>query len=511
VTPTADTRLPVRRRSLLLAGAATALATPSLARAQGGAMSLAVKQDDTVAPGFRRDVMVRWGDRVTFDAPRWDPNQPDPNGAAAQFGWDARVCAIAVPPPAADGVPRGVLAVTHPTVNPLMAWPGGRDMPAVAAAMQGASLLNIEKQAGRWVVVDGGFQSRRLTASTLCRASGPAAAGLGGVIGVLGPNGGCITPWGTLLLAEGDPSEWLARLAPLDARFGNGAGFGWVVELDPFDPQAVPVKRTAPGRFAHGDVAATLSRDGRPVLYLTDRRPGGFLYRFVSAAPATTPDALDQGTLFVARVEGDRGLRWLPLPQDAATARAPGAAAQRAGGSPFDGPSGLALHPREPRLLVACRGSPARPAGHVIEITPDAGDDGAETARALTLFAGGAAGAPLHPDTVVVDTLGRGWIGTDNGGQVRDQAEGLYLCLLDGPRRGIPAPAYGAPRAASIGGAALPPDGEMLFAAVRHPGAEPGADFSRPATRWPQFEPGIPPRTTLIGLTRAGGGGTVGN
>src|SRR3712207_8037944 len=38
-----------------------------------------------------------------------------------------------------------VLAVLHPTVDPLMAWPGGVDRPSVAAAMQGASLLNLEK------------------------------------------------------------------------------------------------------------------------------------------------------------------------------------------------------------------------------------------------------------------------------------------------------------------------------------------------------------------------------
>lgn len=516
------------RRRQLLAAAGGLLAAPSPLRAQPrpadlGPLALPVRQDDTVAPGYRRDVLVRWGDRVTFDAPPWNPRAPDPDAAATQFGWDARVVGIAIPPPAADGIPRGVLAVVHPTVNPAMAWPGLQDRPAVAAAMQGASLLNIEKQRGRWVVVDGGYQSRRLTAATLCRLSGPAAGGTASVIGVLGPVGGGVTPWGTLLLAEGDPEGWLTRLAPLgEPRFAApGLGFGWVVELDPFDPQSLPVKRTALGRFAHGDVAAALSRDGRAVVYLTDRRPAGFLYRFVSAGAATEPDALDAGTLAVARLERD-AIRWLPLPPGTAAAGDPGAAAQRVGGTPFDGPSGLGLDPRQPRLLLACRGSPARPAGHVIEITPSGEDDAAETARAVLLFAAGdprdpaaryggaglppGSAFPLNPDTVAVDARGRAWIGTDNGGVVRAQAEGLYLCELDGPGRGVPLPAYGAPRAASIGGAALPPDGEILFAAVRHPGAEPGASFERPATRWPQFEPGVPPRTTLIGLTRLAGG-----
>jgi hypothetical protein len=93
---------------------------------------------------------------------------------------------------------------------------------------------------------------------------------------------------------------------------------------------------------------------------------------------------------------------------------------------------------------------------------------------------------------------------------VRPQAAGLFVCDLEGPRRGVPLPAYGAARAAAIGSAALTPDGEILFAAARHPGAEPGASFERPSTRWPQFQPGLPPRSTLVSLTRAAGGAVGG-
>ena len=515
----------IRRRALiaapLAAPALAAAAAPASAqnrRTDLDALALPVKQDDTVARGYRRDVLVRWGDRVTFDAPAWDPRRPDPDGAAAQFGWDARVAAIAVPTQAAaDGVPRAVLAMVHPSVTPAFAFPGGRDQPAAALAMQGASLLNLEKRGRGWVVVDGGFQSRRLGGATLCRITGG-----GSVRGVLGLAGGCVTPWGTLLLAEGDPAPWLARLGAVDPRFADAAGFGWVVELDPFDPQSLPVKRTALGRFAHGDVAATLSRDGRAVVYQTDRRVGGYLFRFLSAGPATGEDVLDAGTLSVARLDGDR-FTWLPLPAGVAD---PVAAARQAGGSPLDTPSGLGLDPTRPRLLLACHGSPARPAGHVIELTATGGDDGAETAGAGLLFAAGdprsadarygraglppGSAWPENPDTVTVDARGRAWIGTDRGGRVGPQAEGLYACDLDGPGRGVPLPIYGAPRAGSIGGAALTPDGEVLFTAVRHPGAEPGGSFDRPATRWPEFQTGVPPRTTLIGLVRTGGGAVGG-
>jgi secreted PhoX family phosphatase len=492
----------IPRRALLAAGVAT-LATPALGQIRRNELeplALPVKQDDTAARGYRRDVLVRWGDRVTFDA---------------QFGWDVRVIGVAVPQqPAADGVARAILAVAHPTVDAAMAFPGGQDQPAAAAAMQGASLLNIEKQGRRWVVVDGGYQSRRLNGSTLCRLSGG-----GAVRGLLGLNGGCVTPWGTLLLAEGDPAFWQHRLSGLDPAFAAGTDFGFVAELNPFDPQSVPVKRRALGRFAHGDVAATLGRDGRAVVYMTDRRIGGFLFRFISAGPAPEEDALDAGSLSVARIEGERVI-WLALPEGAAFS--PLAAAQRAGGSPLDTPSGLGLDPMGPRLLMACHGSPTRPAGHVIELSATDGDDAASTASALLLFAAGdprspqarygraglppGSAWPENPDTVTVDFRGRAWVGTDRGGRIGAQAEGLYACDLSGPARGVPLPIYGAPRGGSIGGAALTPDGEALFTAIRHPGAEPGASFERPGTRWPEFEAGIPPRSVLAGLVRVAGG-----
>jgi secreted PhoX family phosphatase len=517
----------VTPRRHLLAAPALLLAVPP-ARAQTFRSDLApgplaVKQDDTVAAGYSRSVLSRWGDRVAFDAPAWNPSRPSAEAAAGQFGWDARVVALAVPPAGADGVARAVLAITHPEVNPVFAFPGGRDQPAVAAMMQGATLLNLEKR-GRWAVVDGGYQNRRLHAATLCRVSGPAAAAAGEAVqGLLGLQGGAATPWGTLLLAEGDPARWARRLGGLEPRFASGAGFGWVAELDPFDPKSVPVKRSALGRANHGDLAAGLTRDGRAVVYTVDRRAGGHLYRFLSAGPATGADALDDGTLAVAKTQSGQ-LQWLPLPAGAAAN--PAEAARALGATGFDQPAGLGLDPRRARLLLACHGSAARPAGYLLELVPAGEDHASEGGRISLLFSAGApgtvsaqygrAGLPAgsawveNPDSVAVDARGRAWVGTNRGGTVAQQPDALFAVDLEGPGRGVPLPIYGAPRAAAMGGAALTPDGEVLFTAVRHPGAEPGTSFERPATRWPEFEAGVPPRTTLIGLERAAGGAVGG-
>jgi secreted PhoX family phosphatase len=489
---------------------------------------LAVRPDDWVAPGHTRQLLIRWGDRVSFDAPAWDPRNPKPEAAAAQFGWDGRLAGLAVPPLATDGIPRLVLAVAHPHVDPAMAWPGGRDRPEVAAAMQGASLLNLERTPAGWVVVDGGFQSRRLGAETVCRWTGPAAVAPA-VQGLLGPEGGTATPWGSLLLAEGDPGPWLARLAPQDLRWNEARRWGWVVELDPFDPQSVPAKRSALGRIGAVAVAAGVAADGRAVVFMADGRAMGFLYRFLSARPATEPDALDAGTLSVAQAEGE-ALRWIALP--ASAAGDPAAAAVQAGGTRFDMPSALALDPRGGRLLLACRAGTVRGAAETERLTPRAGahpghvielrgDLAAPRMEARLLFLagdaaeGGRYGAamppavPRYPATLAVDGNGRLWVGTDRGGRP-GAADAVFLVPLDGPRRGEPQLAYVAPRGAGIGGAVTTPEADAALVLVRTPGAEPGASFDRPATRWPGFEARTPPRTSLVALARQGGGAVFG-
>lgn len=467
----------IRRRALLAAPALI----PAVAAAQTAAP---VAQDDTVGAGLRRGVLIRWGDRVTFDAPPFEPNTVDAEGASAQFGWDARIAAQIVPPMAADGVTRAVLAVAHPTVEAAMAFPNGLDRPDVAAQMQGVSLLNLELQGGRWIVVDGGFQSRRLTASTLCRLSGPLTEQVGSSIqGVLAVNGGAATPWASLLLTEGDPALWSNRLGGLDRRFVRGEGFGWLVELDPLDPHAIPVKRTALGRYGKADAAATQARGGQAVAFVAERGAGGYLFRFVSAGAAREADALDRGVLSVAQLQGGR-LTWQPLPERAATN--PVEAARAANAMAFDAPSSLYWDGRSNRLLFTGGFG-------LLSLAPDGGDAASP----------GMAGSVINTQrlgavqTATADARGRLLVGADTGGPVGTRAQTLWA--LEG---GNATALYGAARAAGIGNAVVSPDGGTIFTVARRPGAEPGATFNRPATRWPEFEPGMPPRSALLSLAR---------
>ena len=100
--------------------------------------------------------------------------------------------------------------------------------------------------------------------------------------------------------------------------------FGWIVEIDPFDPASTPVKHTALGRFAHEGCWPCKAAAGKPVVfYMGDDSRNEYIYKFVSKALWDAADVgkghvagqkyMSEGTLYVARFNADGSGNWMEL------------------------------------------------------------------------------------------------------------------------------------------------------------------------------------------------------
>lgn len=480
--------------------------------------------DDKIGPGYTRSVIISWGDLLQPDAPPFVPSALTVEQASSQFPYDAVIAAIISPPPSQDGIERRVLVTANPTAPARMLFSEGVDSPAVAGKEQGVTVMNLQYLSDQWMVVVGGYQTRRLSDDTLCQVTGPVAQAIGETAqGVLAVNNGCKTSWNTTLLTEGQAAPWLARLAGLGLACDspqNAPLYGWVIELNPLDPLSLPIKHTAMGRIARGGIAATTSKDGLPVIFFTQDEASGMLFRFIAA----TPGALDSGTLSVALLT-DTGIAWADLPNDPASLAGLAGSGSTAGGVMFDAPGGLALSADGKTIYMACAGNENRSVpdllnpragnndGHIVEFTLPNGDPTAKNfAAGIALVAGNPATAPQtqygpgsqawlrKPRTLAFDPAGNLWIGTDQNGDTTETADGLFIMQTNGPAQGAVAYAYLAPVGAAAGGVAFDADTKTAFGAVRHPGATPDASFDNPATRWPTLRPDMPPQTTIISL-----------
>ncbi|MDX1975871.1 MAG: PhoX family phosphatase [Rickettsiales bacterium] len=324
--------------------------------------------------------------------------------------------------------------------------------------------------------------------------------------------------------------------------------FGWVVEYDPYDANKPPVKRTALGRFKHESASCTLAPDGRVVVYSGDDEEFEYLYRFVSSKAydpsnrAANDGILDEGVLSVAKFTPEGMVQWVPLIFGTAgldvssgfTSQADvlihaRLAGKVVGATPMDRPEDVEVNPVTGGVYVCLTKNKQRttvdkvnrrapnPFGHIIELIPPQGNHAADNftwelfleAGDFTNFSHNATylvppsrkGWLANPDNIAFDPSGRIWIATDGQKDSIGMNDGLYAADTTGPVRGQTRLFFNAPDGAEVTGPCFTPDGKTLFLSIQHPGsAKQTANDQKKA--WPDFEEGVPPRPSVIAITK---------
>lgn len=340
--------------------------------------------------------------------------------------------------------------------------------------------------------------------------------------------------------------------------------FGWVVEIDPFDPNSTPKKRTALGRFGHEGVVFGPVTEGKPVVcYSGDDSTNQFIYKFVSRNNYNKATAngtlLDNGTLYVAKFNDDGSGQWLPLVygRDGLTA-ANGftsqadvlvntrLAASLMGATPMDRPEWGAVDPKNGDVYFTLTNNGGRQVadganprinnrhGHIIRwaeadgdhtsttfawdiffIAGDAGESGVPTNAGRDLNGNPLTEASImsSPDGLWIDKDSRVWIQTDIGESSQNtgpfEIMGNNCMFAANPETGEVRRFLTGPVGQEITGCITTPDQKTMFINVQHPGATTSAaewEEGNVRSRWPDQNPNIPPRSATVVIWKNDGG-----
>jgi len=574
-----------------------------------GFAAIKASGEDTVRlpKGYQYQILMSWGDPVFSGAPAFDPSGKA-TAAVQEQQFGDNTDGMSFFPLSND---RGVLAVNNEYINPeYMFAHQGKSMTAedvkTAQAAHGVTIVEIEKTSRGWQLNQSAKVNRRITAYTPTQMTGPAAGDAllktkddpsgSSVLGTLNNCASGQTPWGTYLSCEenfnkyfGAGSENTAadqrgrsiEISPAFKRYGikaedkrfqwsyfdkrfnfletpNEANrFGWIVEIDPLNPDSIPKKRTALGRFKHENAALLVDKSGHVVVYMGDDERGEHIYKYVSkdkyTEGADSSTLLDEGTLYVARFSSTAGDlkgkgEWIELSfgKNGLTAENgfnsqaevlinTRLAATHVGATTMDRPEWIAVHPDKSTVFCTLTNNKYRGIkenqplngpnprennqyGQIIRWNPE-NNNHISHRFDWDLFV--LAGNPVvhhnnlkagsgnitrenmfnSPDGISFDGDGRLWIQTDgkysNRGEFAGMGNNQMLCA--DPVSGEIRRFMTGPVACEVTGLAFSPDYTTLFVGIQHPGEKNNTSH---------FPDGgnSKPRSSIIAITKEDGG-----
>jgi hypothetical protein len=538
----------------------------------------------TVPDGYTATVLIAWGDPIS-NGPAFKPDASN-TWQDQERQWGMHNDGLVFFPFENDR--RGLIVQNHEYTDDDLLFPDGSEVWTAAKtkkslAAHGVSVIEVRRRgrSAQWELKRPSPYARRITGYTPMVIGGPAAghpklqtsADRTGtrVLGTLNNCAMGYTPWGTYLACEENFNGYFRTTPPFtpsveQVRYGinaDGFGykwfetddrfdlvkepnepnrFGWVVEIDPFNPRSTPVKRTALGRIKHEGAWVQEDVDGRIVVYSGDDERFEYIYRYVSNLPWREAlrrriSPLDDGILYVAKFNEDGTGEWLELSTATLGWALPDilintrAAADAVGATPMDRPEWIDTFPDSLTAVATLTNNTQRgtggnwanrsPAG--VPPVPRPGVDAinkrspnpygqiltwtyksafAESTFLWDVFA--YAGDPAigphdadvkgdfygSPDGIYVSPRNRLWIQTDVG--AGDLLTGTYtqfnggagfgnnMMLCADPITRVTRRFLVGPKNCEVTGVFVTPDERTMFVGIQHPGEAPGTATNDP-------------------------------
>jgi uncharacterized protein len=488
-----------------------------------------------VAPGFRADVLISWGDIFRDGAKR-----------RLRYGFNNDFLAYFP----LRGSREGLLFVNHEYPDPFFLHgykpDGSAKTPAQVQEEQdsvGNSILHVKRRGnGRWKMVSPSKYNRRIYGDRpdlvftgpLAGAPGIGASSHGSV----GNCSGGITPWGTALSCEENYDGYGTNVTPnveffygwhqfggqpedAEYEFNTFKKYGWVCEHDPYDPDYVGRKHTALGRFRHENTAFRHEPGKKFVLYMGDDKANEGVYKFVSDRSLRSSRhrgdnrrILEEGQLYIARWEPEGRRRfatagstdpisategtgtWEEVPEamldDTATKlRAAIGQAEYDLHYATNRPEDVEVAEDGSVFIALTNNSSVNDSHGSVRRLREADND----PEALEFVwrdyaAGGPTGSNQTgregfsaPDNLVFDKAGNLWVVTDisttslnqpNNAYTYHKNNAMFMVPTSGPNKGVGFRFANGPRDCEITGPYFTPDEQTLFVNVQHPGETTG-------------------------------------